>query len=295
VTLDLAPPAANAVTGSGDIIDEALGTAVIATATARGEKAVMAMANISVVAGHFYWDAWLQLPSFIEADPSLSAQGTASLTETSDHAHNEVHTTGLSPPPCLVMGRHPVDRAISYYYQRCYQSSDCVGFNRRINDLTVDELHFIALSERQGKMKEDNVTIMIIDEGMSDAACRTMANEKATTGRIVGTDDIRIPDALSMEAQQRALQNVEMCVVGLIERWDDTLSVVEHWFPWISFEKDKQRRKMHIYSGKETEATIRGDLREVLVGVNQCDMALYAKMTEIFQTEMKVLATEAFR
>jgi len=57
-------------------------------------------------------------------------------------------------------------RAISYYYQRCYDVEACVGYKKRINDLTVEDLEFIAIYDRQGKHKEDNKTVVILDEGL---------------------------------------------------------------------------------------------------------------------------------
>lgn len=44
------------------------------------------------------------------------------------------------PPSCLIMGRHPVDRIISYYYQRCYHTTICQYHHRPISDLTNSEL-----------------------------------------------------------------------------------------------------------------------------------------------------------
>jgi len=49
--------------------------------------------GIAVLAGHFPWDIWNKLPTYKNTNTN---------------------------PPCFVMGRNPVDRAISYYYQRCY-------------------------------------------------------------------------------------------------------------------------------------------------------------------------------
>lgn len=32
-----------------------------------------------------------------------------------------------------------------------------------------------------------------------------------------------------------AKERLDRCVVGLLEEWKDTLSVVKHWFPWMKF------------------------------------------------------------
>ena len=82
---------------------------------------------------------------------------------------------------------------------------------------------------------------------MEDAACRALANAKATTGLIAGVDDIRVPPPVTNEETQRALRNINHCVVGLLSRWEETKAVLEFWFPWLDFSVDSYRRKMFIY------------------------------------------------
>lgn len=62
--------------------------------------------NYTVIAGHFFWDIWKLLPEFAANEKRVD---------------NDVSYT--SSPSCFVMGRHPVDRAISYYYQVLYCSA----------------------------------------------------------------------------------------------------------------------------------------------------------------------------
>ena len=66
-----------------------------------GEEFYDRVSNLSVVAGHFAWGVWTELPYWI--------------------GENQTR-----PPPCFIMGRHPVERVISYYYQRCFRY--CVKF-----------------------------------------------------------------------------------------------------------------------------------------------------------------------
>ena len=51
-------------------------------------------------------------------------------------------------PPCFVAARHPVARAISYYYQRCYDTYGCSGYQRYMNDLSVEELQILVKNYR---------------------------------------------------------------------------------------------------------------------------------------------------
>lgn len=32
-----------------------------------------------------------------------------------------------------------------------------------------------------------------------------------------------------------AKHRLDRCVVGLLEEWEDTLSAVKYWFPWMEF------------------------------------------------------------
>lgn len=225
--------------------------------------------NASVIAGHFSWGVWNQLPSYRPTNPD-------------------------SPPPCLVMGRHPVDRAISYYYQRCYGSSSCIGYNRRINDITPEELRTIALLEREGKLKEDNSTLIILDEGMSDAACRALLNQKATTGLIIGQDRIVVPSMLPVDAAEAAKARLRKCVVGIVERMDETKRVIAEWFPWVKNIEREKKKLMQIYSNKETSSDLRDDLRAVLLEVNICDVQLYEEMLRLFHLQLEVSMAKSF-
>lgn len=253
------------------------------------------LTNISIVAGHFFWDIWQQLPSasiatkhlgVIENENRSNFQGTDS--------NKSVGSISKAVPPCLIMGRHPFERAISYYYQRCYVNADCVGYGRRFNDLSSDELYIFATSRRQGDYLSDNKTIVVIDEGMEDAACRALANEKATTGLIVGVDEIIIPPPLSDEAISSALNNVEKCVVGILERWDETKEVLGYWFPWMDFSEKSNRRKMFLFSGKETPEELKPELISVLLQVSKCDMLLYEKMLKLFEVQLSVIKIDAY-
>jgi hypothetical protein len=70
---------------------------------------------------------------------------------------NPSKTAGSSSPPllplplplppqrkkggsCFVVGRHPIERVLAYYYHRCFKNKGCVGYGRYFNDLSVQEL-----------------------------------------------------------------------------------------------------------------------------------------------------------
>ena len=127
----------------------------------------------AVVAGHFFWGVWRHLPHW-----NIAHITSLSSLEEEEEEEEEV-------PHLLVMGRHPVDRAISYYYQRCYQVEHCRGYKRMMNNLLPGELLEIGLNERHGRfspLDPSNKTIVLLDEGMSDAACRVLSGRRATSG-----------------------------------------------------------------------------------------------------------------
>ena len=67
------------------------------------------------------------------------------------------------------------------------------------------------------------------------------------------------------------------------------MAVLKRWFPWLSGSLDGTRRKMHLFSGKEDRHSLLPELRRVLEGINQCDMALYESMERRFDLQMQVL------
>ena len=86
--------------------------------------------NVGVVAGHFRWQVWLHLESYVQQymtpinatmDTSLSTQ------QVTASSFKFVPADAIPPPKCMVIGRHPIARFISYYYQRCFGSSSCFG------------------------------------------------------------------------------------------------------------------------------------------------------------------------
>jgi hypothetical protein len=91
-----------------------------------------------------------------------------------------------------------------------------------------------------------------------------------------------------------AVSNMKQCVVGILERWDETIDVINHWFPWIDFTSNPTRRRMFLYSGKETLKTIRPELLEVLHDVNKCDMILYEEMILLFNKQISIFKPDYF-
>lgn len=279
--------------------------------------------NLSVLAGHFdFYAPYRALPQCQQpraADLSMPARtfSSDSSARWSKHVLTAVNPSSptVPDPPlpspacrvsCLTIGRHPVDRAISYYYQRFYQHPSKVQSSagaapgevplnqRMINELTPAELEMVALSTREGMHSHFYPEVQVfIDEGMADAACSALLGLKYTSGRPVGP--ISISPELPAALYPTVRANLYQCVVGLQEQWNQTLQVLDHWFPWLDFSKNPDRKKMSIYSGLETRITLRKDLYDVLVALNPCDMMLYEEMQRIFASQIEVLQLDPYK
>jgi hypothetical protein len=212
------------------------------------------------------------------------------------------HMKKAVAPPCLVFGRNPIDRVVSYYYERCFKTEGCIGKGRYINDLSAEELYKIVASYRQVRGLSDRIGI-ITDEGMSNAACRALANEEPSRGlqlQVIREPDIvvmpRLSPPLTAQASAAALRNIEHCVVGLLERLSESRKVVAHWFPWLDFGNYTIRRTTFLYGeGKNVEALkIRQEHIDVILALNDCDVKLHKKMEELFEKQMEVLRNSSF-
>lgn len=237
--------------------------------------------NVSVLAGHFSWGVWSELPSLRHS----SSSSLSSVT-----------------PPCFVMGRHPVDRVVSYYYQRCHRESECRHYGVRFNNLTHDELITFISTFRQGLLRKSTGEIVIVDEGVEDACCRSLSNRKWTSGRLLS--DVSLPDLLMRQEEEFALRNVGECVVGLQEDWENTKRVLRHWFPWMDVVvsrtgvsgvvEDEGEKRMKVTDDRESLDMIREDLRSVVEEMNGCDMRLYEKMKTQFADQLLVIESQAY-
>ena len=161
----------------------------------------------------------------------------------------------------------------------------------------------------------DNKTAIYFDEGMSDAMCRMMLGEKETAtlagkthdfvaqgarkaaggaGRSADTNDIVEVEPVQPQQYAVAAARLGQCVVGLLDRWNDTLAVLNHWFPWIDTTNDPYRRRYYLYSNKETRQTARKDLYSMVVKHNACDMMLHAQLLAQFEKQIAIAQSSFF-
>ncbi len=135
----------------------------------------------------------------------------------------------------------------------------------------------------------------MFDDGISDSMCRVLTNTRVTTGRLVSDSEaLIVPPGMTPEDAELAQANVDSCVIGLQDRWKDTLEIVNHWFPWIHTKRDPDRRKMDIYSGKETMANLKESARQHILDLNQCDLAVYERMVLRFEKQLAAIRASGF-
>jgi hypothetical protein len=176
-------------------------------------------------------------------------------------------------------------------------SSDHNHENSKNNDNIDTDTNIRHIIEMD-KMENDlfyakyrvNNTMLLIDEGFTENTCRMLANQKITTSKIVGTDDLTIPPPLTKNMMKIAFENVDLCVIGILEKWVETKEIIQEWFPWLEINKIKDEIKlMHLFSNKETRDNLRGDLKQMLINKNPCDMKIYNKMITRFHVQMNIL------
>lgn len=247
--------------------------------------------NVSVIAGHFEWGVWKGLPSFSNSKRCV-------------HCKQDTGTVVPRSPSCFMMGRHPVDRVISYYYQRCYLEPSCSLYQRRFSDLSKDDIYDFVVLFRQAKYLDDGTTLMFSDDGLYESVCRAALGERLTSGKVVKTlidmhgGAIPSPDSLSNDKIEEAIANMNNCVIGMIHEWDLSIRMMKKWFPWMKLpsyslkEAESQvqsPRLMKLVDDKESAKTLDPSILAYIQGLIPCDMALYDNMMKRYDKQKHYL------
>jgi hypothetical protein len=92
-------------------------------------------------------------------------------------------------------------------------------------------------------------------------------------------DDLRI-----------TLDNMSKCVIGIQERWNETITILKYFFPWLQMlSSRKNTRRMKSLIEKETKDSLRPDIYQAFVNSNGCDMIAYHKMIELFDKQLQYI------
>eukprot|EP01031_Cornospumella_fuschlensis_P029753 gene29753-35928_t len=273
------------------------------------------VSNLSVFGGHFSWDIWSALPTYRVNAIFGQSSSTSAL------------------PHILVINRHPIERIISYFYQRCYDLHHCNPTGKLLREWTEAELDNLIISYRAWYVDEDlqrltfslqkkyeiclntsscpsydasehelvrmtngdrEAEIVVIDDGMANAACRAILNKKSSTDTRFTANQrsyvLTHPTLLTESDTQEALRRVDQVVVGLQEHWADSIAVINFFFPWINFAHKFDYVKMPSrHRSLDTRASLPKQLIAVMEKHNACDLALYAKMEHSFAKQRGVV------
>ena len=124
--------------------------------------------TLSVIAGHFQWGVWDTRGRTTTSTSTSTTTSTRPLSNRTLGSVSVGSVTRLDPArldvACLVMLREPVDRTISYYYERVYPS-----VKTKLNELSEGDLLFV-MNEWIGSAHS-----RYRDEGLANTACRMMA------------------------------------------------------------------------------------------------------------------------
>jgi hypothetical protein len=253
--------------------------------------------NVSVVGGHFEWNVWNQLP-------------TCAHTE-HQHQHQQP-----CQPQCLILFRDPIERVISQYYERVYHSQYFKFSNRTIASLSLLEWEELLLtfrwavpfkgskparrrgttndpqqqqeSNQESNQEEEESSMIVIDEGFSEITCRMLLQRKESTGLVYDPHQsmfLNIFIANSSEIQL-AIDRMEQCVVGILEDWKSTVSVIDYWFPWIDFPQ-KSSGFYNIGNKLETKSNLPLSHINAIMETNPCDMQLYEAVKKRFNDQVQ--------
>lgn len=245
--------------------------------------------EVSVMGGHFDWNVWNnpfgdQVGSLGVTLDASGAISTASEEQQKQKQQRE-HLWPLVDPACLIMVRHPVDRAISLYYERVFQRTDEVG-GKMINELDLDYWKWI-LEEFKG-----SAWSRYRDEGLCDTMCKMLLSKSYHRGKFpeeVNFLKSQIGEEFSAPLNMtQAIENLDKCVVGIQNDWQLSKEVIWHWFPWLKFVDDAMVNT-GMGDRAEKRGQLRPELREELEKCNQCDMAVWEHSLKKFKAEEKVV------
>lgn len=185
------------------------------------------------------------------------------------------------------MLRHPVDRAISLFYERVFPREDLDFGNTMINALSPTRLNFIIEQFRGSAWG------MYRDEGFSNSLCKMLLGQnhfKGKTPAELNWEDIEKGESTVKEEGGigRAIERLDQCVVGLQSEWEVTKIMIWRFFPWLEFE-DSAKMNTGRGGAAETRDELRSELMKVILDYNECDMKVWEHAQERFALQREVL------
>ena len=230
--------------------------------------------QLAVLGGHFAWGVWHQR----DLDRNLS------MSEISEHLPEHSLPNPLpvaAVPRVFLMLREPISRVVSLYYERLEPQTQVP-----LNALSENEFAFYLENFRgsaYGRWR---------DEGFQNAACKMLCDLHTHKGK--EPSEVDAAAAATQVNTILAVARLQLCVVGLTHRWEDTKRVFAFWFPWVDFAaagyvQENTSRKSS--SAVETRDSLKPAHLARIISANQCDLAVYAAAEERFDLQLQALST----
>jgi hypothetical protein len=87
-----------------------------------------------------------------------------------------------------------------------------------------------------------------------------------------------------------SLGHINHCIIGILERFNDTKSILKNWLPWLDINYiTPEKRRMRISNYDESKETLPKEVYELLLSKNECDMMIYEAMVKRFETQLQYL------
>jgi len=217
-------------------------------------------ARLAVLAGHFQWGVW--------GEPLFTAPAGLG--------------RAAPVPRVFVMLREPVERTISFYYERVAPYT-----KRSLNDLAADDLDDLLAHFRGSAFSRWR------DEGLADTACKMLLGLNVHKGRRPEEVPPGTAEAAAAAVDpEAAVARLSLSVVGLLHRWEETKRVLAWWFPWVDLSTDDVRGNTGRKDGSvETPAALLPSHRTRIEEANRCDLALYAAAVHQFDRQLAIVAS----
>jgi len=209
--------------------------------------------NIAAFAGHFYWHDLGQLSGAF-----LSVRDHLRGASPSSYRYAE-----LEPAySCLVIVRDPLSR-----FESCYNERLSEAFNHRsIADLRPLELDDALTNFTDGL------------HGCNNEIARFLSPN--------GWGDQKVNDGdLSEDLVLETKRRLSSCVIGnVVADCNSTQSVIQRFFPWISFQCDKNHGNPSGMENKEIPAWA----KQAILKKNALDVELYNHAMEVFAAQLQL-------
>jgi len=206
----------------------------------------------AIIGGHFQWGDWGDIP-----DEDVT---------------------------CVVSLRHPYHRVLSLYNQRFRPLFE----GRSLGDLNEDELEWLFGNGLGLRLRDGAYTV--VDEGLSDAACKMLCGRNEHRGEVVPEpcfypdrcdvrpEPFRNSTACSYSTLRRRLRR---CTLILQERWDESQEVLAARLPYLYREPDL---KANMNGRDDADLSLKA--KAAIAAHNRCDLFLHDIATLKFDDDL---------